>query len=424
MKILWVTNIPFGPHNILTGQKKSSNGLWIGAAYEALKNEEGLELFIVTVSRVSEIKRIKDGRHTFLLLPGGDPEEYNHKKSKNRRVWETIQDEITPDLLQVWGTEFTHSYLALQVMKEIPSVIYMQGVMGQIARHYLSGINYIELIKSITLRDILRSDWITMQQSNFYKRSLTEAKMIQISGNVIVENNWCELHCKSLSASCKSYYSKLSINEVFFQEEWSLEKMTPYTIMSNAGGYPIKGLHVLLNAMSIVIKKYPNAKLNIPGEKSPFEKSIFEQIKIGGYSKYIKKLILKLKLENNICFLGQLSNVQMAKQMATSNVFVIPSSIENHSSTLIEAMIVGAPCISSYVGGVPEYLIHNSNGLLYRFEEHEILAEHIFKFFSNLKYASEIALNGKSMMRNARNSNHLKTDFLNIYKDILNISNQ
>jgi glycogen synthase len=421
MKVLWISNIPFGPHSILTGQKNASSGGWLGAAYEAINNEDSIELCIVTVSRVSEIKRIKDGRHTFLLLPGGYPFEYNCKESKNRRIWESIKNEFMPDVIQVWGTEFSHGYLALQVMKELPSVIYMQGVMSQLARHYLSGISYIELIKSITFRDILRWDWILKQQSNFHKRSLTEAKMIQISGNVIVENQWCEIHCKSLAANCNAYYSKLSINEVFFQEEWSIEKMTPYTIMSNAAGYPIKGLHVLLHALSIVIKKYPSVILNIPGEKSPLEKNVFEQFKIGGYSKYIKKLILKLKLENHICFLGQLSNVQMAKKMATTNVFVIPSSIENHSSTLIEAMIVGAPCISSHVGGVTEYLTHNNNGLLYRFEEYEILAEHIIKVFSDVNYATQIALNAKSMMRNSRNSINLRTDFLNIYDDILKV---
>lgn len=422
MKILWITNIPFGAHSKLTGQKKTLNGVWIGAAYEALKNEESLELIIVTVTRVTEIKRIKDGRHTFILLPGGDPLEYNHKELKNKRVWESIKNEFQPDLIQVWGTEFSHGYLALQIMNEIPSVIYMQGVMSQIARHYFAGINYVDLIKSISLRDILRWDWITLQQSDFHKRSFVEAKMIQIARNVIVENNWCELHCKSLAADCKAYYSKLSINEVFFQEEWSPEKMIPYTIMSNAGGYPLKGLHVLLQAMSIVIKTYPNAKLNIPGGKSPFEKNFFQKTRIGGYEKYIMKLILKLKLEDNICFLGQLSNVQMAKQMSTSNVFVIPSSIENHSSTLIEAMIVGAPCISSYVGGVPEYLTHNSNGLLYRFEEYEILAEHIIKVLSDLDYATKIASKGKSMMRSTRNLNDLRTDYLNIYNDIIEIS--
>ncbi|MGV8093748.1 MAG: hypothetical protein AB2L24_17960 [Mangrovibacterium sp.] len=103
MKILWITNIPFGPHAKISGQVKVGSGLWLGAAYEAIKNEDSIELFIATVSRVNEIKRIKDGRHTFLFLPGGYPIEYNPKESKNRRIWERIRNEIGPDLIQVWG---------------------------------------------------------------------------------------------------------------------------------------------------------------------------------------------------------------------------------------------------------------------------------------------------------------------------------
>lgn len=424
MRVLWISNIPFGPLRELAGQPTSTGGSWLDAAYEAIKKESELELTIVTVYRVKKIKMNKDGKHSFYILPGGYPVEYNNSLQKNRENWERIKDECRPDLIQIWGTEYSHGYLALQVMKDIPSVIYMQGVMSQISRHYLSGISNSELLKSITLRDIIKWDWITIQKAKFFKRAKIEAEMIRIAGNVIVENNWCESQCKSIASNCNAFYSKLSINDVFFQEEWFPEKISPYTIMSNAAGYPIKGLHVLLNAMSIVIKKYPEARLNIPGEKSPFEKNRFEQIKLNGYSKYIKKLILKLKLENNICFLGKLTNVQMAQQMAISNVFVMPSSIENHSSTLIEAMIVGTPCISSYVGGVPEYLTHNFNGLLYRFEEHEILAEHIIKVFSDLKFASEIASNGKSMMRSSRNSAKLSNDFIDIYKSILQFSKQ
>ena len=35
---------------------------------------------------------------------------------------------------------------------------------------------------------------------------------------------------------------------------------------------------------------------------------------------------------------------------------VVPSAIENHSSTLREAMAVGVSSIASYVGGIPEQL--------------------------------------------------------------------
>lgn len=419
MKVIWISNIAFGPLCELAGLNKSVGGSWLDAAYHALESEKELELVIITVSRVKEIRIKKDGNHTFCVLPGGFASKYDCTSLKNRRNWEKIRTDFRPDLIQIWGTEFTHGYLALQVMQGIPSVIYMQGLMGQIARHYLSGISDINLIRSITLRDILKVDWIKRQQADFLHRSDIEAKMIRIVGNVIVENEWCELHCKAIASNCTVYKSKLNIREEYYKQEWNSDQMQPFTIMSNAAGYPIKGLHILLKALSLVIQKYPETILLIPGEKSPYEKSFFEKCRINGYTRFIKSTIKKLHLKSNIQFLGQLNSSQMADQMAKSNVFVMPSSIENHSSTLIEAMIVGTPCISSYVGGVPEYLQHNVNGLLYRFEEYEILASYIIKIFDDKNFATTIATNGKNAMRISREANNINEELLSIYHKML-----
>ena len=243
--------------------------------------------------------------------------------------------------------------------------------------------------------------------------------MIKKSGNVIAENEWCGVHCKAIAPDCVCFKNKLSIKDDFYRQTWDVDHMERHTIMSNAAGYPIKGLHVLLKAFGLVIQKYPEAKLYVPGENSPFEKSMFERLKLNGYTKFIKTTIQDLGLKSNIQFLGRLSSKKMAERMAKSNIFVMPSSIENHSSTLIEAMIVGVPCIASYVGGVPEYLQHNKNGLIYRSEEYEVLATHIIKLFSDIKFATEIALKGKNEMRISRNSVNLKNEFVDIYQKIV-----
>lgn len=419
MRVIWISNIAFGPLCELADQGKPTSGSWLDAAYNTLVDVEGLELICVTVSRVKEIQTKKVRNHHFCLLPGGYPSEYNPNSMENRKNWETIREQFKPDVIQVWGTEFSHGYLALQVMKGIPSVIYMQGLMSQIANHYLSGISNTDLNRSITLRDILKFDWIKRQQTDFKRRSLIEGEMIKISQNVIVENNWCELHCKSMTENCKVYKSNLPTKDEFFQEDWSVEKMQPYTIMSNAAGYPIKGLHILLKALSLVVKRYPNAKLIIPGQKSFYERTYIEKLKTDGYTKYLLSIIKKYRLKDNIQFLGRVDSSWMAANMAKANVFVMPSSIENHSSTLIEAMLVGTPCIASYVGGVPEYLTHGVNGVMYRFEEHEILASHIMKIFEDRTFAQNIGLNGKNMMRTSRKSNNIKEDFLSVYDDLL-----
>lgn len=418
MKILWIVNFPFGPLCELAGINQFSSGNWLDATFTALAAEEELEISVATVSRVKELQVKKEGKHSFYVLPGGLASEYDHKSMKNSGYWEQIQTECQPDLIQIWGTEYTHGYLALKVMKDIPSVLYMQGLMSQIARHYLSGISTADLRSFITARDIIKWDWTEQQQSKFYRSALIEAKMLQISGNVIVENEWCASHCKAI-APCEAYKSKLSIKDEFHNHDWSLSTMRPYTLMSNAGGYPVKGLHILLKALSLIKKKYPNVTLLIPGEQSPFDRTFSQRLLTTGYTKFLMRIITVYNLKDNIVFLGKLTAAEMAAEMAKCNVFVMPSSIENHSSTLIEAMIVGVPCVSSYVGGIPEYLTHNVNGLLYRFEEQEILSAHVIKLFQDPSFAEKISINAKTAMRNSRKSSNLKEELVTIYKNVL-----
>jgi glycosyltransferase involved in cell wall biosynthesis len=420
MRVIWISNIIFGHLSELLEINKYPSGTWLDAAYLALEKVPDIELFIITVSNVNEIRSKKVGKHSFYILPGGNPIQYDINSLKNKEIWTKIQNEIKPDLIQLWGTEYGHGYLAIKTMANVPSVVYMQGLMSQIARQFVSNISIKEQIKNITLRDIIKFDWLSQQQRSFYKRAKIESEILNYSGNIIVENNWCESHCKAIAPNSNTFKSKLSIKNEFFLQEWDVNKMIPYSIMCNAGGLPFKGLHILLKALSLVIQSFPDTKLLIPGFSSPFNKTFKENLRINGYNKFIISLIKEYGLINNIQFLGFLNSEEMAEYMSKSNVFVMPSSIENHSSTLIEAMIVGIPCISSYVGGISEFLTHDMNGLIYRFEEHEILANHICKIFEDPTFASKIALNGKNLMRNSRNSNNIKDDFIEIYNTLLN----
>lgn len=419
MKVIWISNIIFGHLSELMGSEKYPSGSWLDAAYLALEKVPNLELFVITVSNVKEVRFKKVGNHSFYILPGGNPIQYDINSLKNKQIWKKIQTDINPDIIQLWGTEYAHGYLALKTMRTVPSVVYMQGLMSQIARQYLSNISDNEQRSNITLRDILKLDWLKRQQLSFYKRAKIESEILNLSGNIIVENNWCESHCKVIAPSSIIYKSKLNIKEEFYQYNWDENQMTPHTIMCNAGGMPIKGLHILLKALDIVIKRFPNTILFIPGATSPFKKNIKERLKRNGYNKYIQSLIVQYGLMNNIHYLGLLNSKEMAEFMSKSNVFVMPSSIENHSSTLIEAMIVGIPCISSYVGGISEFMTHNMNGLIYRFEEFEILASYICKVFEDQSFAGKFALNGKMQMRNSRNSNNIKDEFVDIYNSLL-----
>ncbi|MEQ6167659.1 glycosyltransferase [Ekhidna sp. MALMAid0563] len=87
---------------------------------------------------------------------------------------------------------------------------------------------------------------------------------------------------------------------------------------------------------------------------------------IGGYGPQMKemhKLASDLKLESNLCFLGKMDSVQVAKEMQKATAYVHCSGYETFSVVCAEALHCGCPVIASNVGGIKEFVNHE-NGIL------------------------------------------------------------
>ncbi len=421
MKVLWIVNIPFGPLMEMARLKgDNTSGSWLNAALHEFMGDLEVEVCVATTWKGSEIHYKVDKNISYCILPGGVPLRYNERSEKNRKLWEALRTRFSPDIIHVWGTEFSHGYHAMQIMSDVPSIIYMQGLIDSIARYYVSGLSLKEQICFRGLRDLLMVNPIERARQHFGKRAKTELHMIELSKNVIVENNWCAAHCEALAGKCQIFKSKLPIREEFFQNEWSLERMRPFSLMCNTSGYPIKGLHMVIKAMRLIVKQYPNAVLKVPGEDFSSGKGLWGRTKRSGYARLIRHLIDGYNLGRNVKFLGRVPTSELfAQEMATANVFVMPSSIENHSSTLIEAMVVGVPCIASDVGGVSEVVTHGQTGFLYRFEEYELLAHYVCQLFHDCDLANKIGCQARTEMRKQRGSGGLKSELLSFYGQVL-----
>ena len=100
-------------------------------------------------------------------------------------------------------------------------------------------------------------------------------------------------------------------------------------------------------------------------------------------------------------------------------MFICPSSIENSPNSLGEAQLLGVPTIASYVGGVPDMINHGKTGLLYRFEEIEMLAECIRRIFTDTTLAMNLSENG---IKAAKKRHHQKENLnrmIEIYQLII-----
>jgi len=418
--VLWITNCPIGAlHKRLYG-RESFGGGWMDSMLAEIVKQPEILLTVATIGLTRNVIHFEEGGVQYYQLPANSIQLYNYKSKRHLRDWRMTIEAVKPDIIMLWGTEFAHGLAALSVAEGIPSVIFIQGLIGLVARYYDSGIGMRDQLANLTLRDISRLSGIPGEKYRYLIRSKAEHALINKCGKFICENDWSRAHCETINPKSKFYHLPLSINQCYYDYRWALKDIELHTIMTGACSYPLKGLHILMKAIALVKRRFPEVHLLVPGDALQRPSNIMQSISQTGYNRYLNNLMIKLNIEENIEFVGNLTAEQMAERMANAHVFVTPSALENHSSTLKEAMTVGTPCIASYVGGIPEYVTHYENGLLYRFEEYEMLAFFIQKLFSDDNLAQRISNNGRSTIRRIHDSSLISQQLVDIYQRILN----
>jgi glycosyltransferase involved in cell wall biosynthesis len=97
----------------------------------------------------------------------------------------------------------------------------------------------------------------------------------------------------------------------------------------------------------------------------PEQKQICKLIMAGdGDAEKARSLIEKNNLSQYITILDWVNEQQRDELLANANVFILPSYNEGLPMALLEAMSWGLPVITTPVGGIPELVINNENGLL------------------------------------------------------------
>jgi glycosyltransferase involved in cell wall biosynthesis len=109
----------------------------------------------------------------------------------------------------------------------------------------------------------------------------------------------------------------------------------------------------------------------------------------------------------------------MAERIATVHVALIPSTIENAPNSLAEAMLLGTPCVASFVGGNADMLDGGRCGLMYAYDDAVMLAHAIDRIFAS----DELARNLSSAARETALARHdpatLTNTLTGIYETVI-----
>ena len=417
MTILWTTNLPICAMAKELGVPTGGLGGWMEQVYNELYGNPTVKLVVVTSWNTKKTRKKIDGNVVYYAIPGGDAyAKFDANKVAGAKAVKEIIETERPDLMHFWGTESQLGLAFSRAGKDIPTIVYIQGVMKSVVEHYFEATSKKELQRATTFYDIAKGRCINKTFRKLIKKAKTEQEILRRSGNIICDNHWCEAVCKAINPKLHIYKQNLPIDEVFKegllldQKERQIFCASPYA--------PFKGLQVLLKAIKIVKEKYPDVIVRIPGGFKKVPKTFREKLRYDTYSNAINKLIAKWGLSDNICNIGGLSRKEMANEMRKSSLFVQCSTVENHSSTMREALYTGIPCVVSNVGCAAEYIRHGQNGFLYRNNEPEVLAYYIMYIFENTEEAKRIGEAGRESIERKYQTNE-NCSTISIYEDVL-----
>jgi glycosyltransferase involved in cell wall biosynthesis len=102
------------------------------------------------------------------------------------------------------------------------------------------------------------------------------------------------------------------------------------------------------------------------------------------------------RLEVELTFTGKLTKQAWIKLSQDYNVFINTTNFDNMPVSVIEAMALGLPVVSTNVGGIPFLIENEKDGILVNPNIPELFVNAIKKLQSNPMEAENIALNARN----------------------------
>jgi len=408
MRILWLCNIMLPELASEFSLGKINVGGWLTGLWKRLK-ETNIDLAICVP--VGNAELLKDGTYdgykyySFIV-------DYDGTDGIGQlEIFKNVLDDFNPDVVHIWGTEYIHTYNMIMACKEKKLqnrvIVNIQGLLTYYSKVFDIGIPedvFHEKMNNVAICD---------ERDNFDLRGEFEKKDFALVNCFVGRTDWDRACTYELNPRARYVHCGEIIRENFYSErKWKYDDCTKHSIFVSQASYPIKGFHVVLDEIVRLKEIYPDLVVKVAGPELSLEFS--------PYAKYVYKLIKEKKLEKTIIFLGNLDAEQMKKEFLNANVFLSPSLIENSSNSICEAMNLGVPTVSSFVGGTSSLIDSEINGYLYPLNEPYLMSFYVRKIFDSREEISEISRNAIKKGKQLNNPEQILKTMLGLYEEIAN----
>lgn len=291
----------------------------------------------------------------------GNKNDNNSKLKKilsGLRMFRMVKDDA---IIVCTNNECLHFYLPLLFRK----IFFGKVRIYLIIHHLIQSLSHKKLLNYLETAFIRKAD---------YKITISEATKAELVNRKILSDN---IKVVNPGTDIIPYDVERFKNQILFVG--NLEER--------------KGLHYVIPALSRL--KNQDFKFVVVSDYKRAQK----------YTDRIKIMIDQYGLGEKIIFKGKISYEELIKLYSESDIFIFSSELEGYGLSLIEAMKCGLAVIASDIPSTKEIVTDGIDGILYKKDDYEMLAEKLNMLMTNSDLRNMLAENSlkKSKLFNSWN---------------------
>ena len=256
---------------------------------------------------------------------------------------------------------------------------------------------------------------------------------------MISRENYDIVHAFNIPSAFAMNYAKgtkkvLSIHGVYSDQVKIIHSSATSLIAANVESKVLKWADKLTTDSKTSQNEYKK-KLNMNFEylPSPIDTDMFDQIinveksmnqiVYIGRNSFEKGIDILKKIESeitgNVVYCTNKSWKETMQILKSSTILVVPSRMESLPTIIKEAFYLKVPIIASSVGGIPELVKDNENGLLTESENHQMLLKKINELLSDPSLQEKLSSNGYNFVIKNFTWKKIIPTYITFYENLL-----
>jgi glycosyltransferase involved in cell wall biosynthesis len=207
----------------------------------------------------------------------------------------------------------------------------------------------------------------TIKYSRWTNMLFGQASCIMAPSNYLLDFS------KSLGFECVLVPNMIDIQKYHFKHRETKEPL----ILWMRSFHDVYNPKLMIDALLILISKYPQIKLIMAGKDK-------------GVENEVKNYVNSLGLDKYVDFPGFLDETSKLNYISKCNIFVSTSRKDNMPICIVEAFASGLPVVSSNVGGVPDLVNSGISGILFDDNDVKGLVDGIEKVITDADFRHSV----------------------------------